>query len=88
VEECSCWNEKGYVYVCASSMLTMLLMLLRLSQEQRKSEKAALESVRRGDHRVMSIIVDGMDQNHCKVPYDGSQCAFNHALKQVIPYVF
>lgn len=45
--------------------------------------KAALESVRRGDHGIMSMIIDGMDQNNCKVPYDGSQCTFSNALKQV-----
>lgn len=43
----------------------------------------ALLSIKRGDHRVMSIIIDGMDQNNCKVPYLGSQDTFPAALKQV-----
>lgn len=32
----------------------------------------------------MSIIIDGMDQSHCKVPYLGTQSSFNHPLKQSI----
>lgn len=30
----------------------------------------------------MSIIIDGMDQNHCKCPYFGTQSTFPHPLKQ------
>lgn len=31
--------------------------------------------------RVMSIIIDKMDQSHCVVPYKGTQTQLNHALK-------
>lgn len=32
----------------------------------------------------MSIIIDGMDQSHCKVPYLGTQNSFSSPLKQCI----
>ena len=32
----------------------------------------------------MSIIMDGMDQNHCQVPYLGSQSKFGSPLDQGI----
>ena len=32
----------------------------------------------------MSIIMDGMDQNHCRVPYLGSQSKFGSPLDQGI----
>jgi hypothetical protein len=44
-------------------------------------------SVFRGDNRTMSIIIDGMDQNNCKVPYDGSQTSFSNSLKQVSSFL-
>lgn len=31
--------------------------------------------------RIMSIIIDKMDQAHCVVPYKGTQTQLNHALK-------
>jgi hypothetical protein len=43
----------------------------------------ALLSLQRGDHRVMSLILDGMDQSNCKLPHLGSQNSFPYALKQV-----
>jgi len=33
---------------------------------------------------VMSLIIDGMDQNHCKVPYLGGQDTFKDSIKQHI----
>ena len=33
---------------------------------------------------VMSIIIDGMDQGHCKVPYLGSADSFGEPLHQSI----
>jgi hypothetical protein len=33
---------------------------------------------------VMSIVIDGMDQSHCKVPYLGTQGTFPSPLKQCI----
>jgi len=32
--------------------------------------------------RVMSIIIDGMDQNHCRIPYYGNQHKFISPLDQ------
>jgi hypothetical protein len=37
-----------------------------------------------GDHSIMSIIIDGMDQSHCKVPYLGTQATFSNPLSQSI----
>jgi hypothetical protein len=37
---------------------------------------------------VMSIILDGMDQNNCKMPHLGSQDVFPAALKQVKHHIF
>lgn len=34
--------------------------------------------------RVMSIIIDGMDQNHCNLPHLGNQSSFENPLKQHI----
>jgi len=34
--------------------------------------------------RVLSLIIDGMDQNHSRIPYFGNQCAFASPLPQGI----
>jgi hypothetical protein len=34
--------------------------------------------------KVMSIIIDGMDQNHCRIPYYGNQHKFSSPLDQGI----
>ena len=41
--------------------------------------KKKIDSQQQGKNNVMSIIIDGMDQSHCKVPYLGTQvaCFFN-----------
>jgi hypothetical protein len=61
--------------------LTECSLMIECRYKERVKE--ALECVRRGDFGIMSIIIDGMDQNNCKVPYDGSQCTFTNSLKQV-----
>ena len=33
---------------------------------------------------ILSMIIDGMDQNHCRIPYLGSQTSFSSPLKQCI----
>lgn len=33
---------------------------------------------------VMSMIIDGMDQSHCRIPYLGTQHSFSNTLKQCI----
>lgn len=33
---------------------------------------------------IMSIIIDGMDQSHCRIPYLGTQSSFSSPLKQCI----
>jgi hypothetical protein len=38
----------------------------------------------RADPRVLSLIIDGMDQNHCHVPYKGTQASFSKPLKHGI----
>ncbi len=38
----------------------------------------------RTKERVMSVIIDGMDQNHCRVPYLGTQNSFSTPIKQII----
>lgn len=44
----------------------------------------AMESNATPKPKVMSIIIDGMDQAKCNVPYGGSQSAFSKALPQHI----
>jgi hypothetical protein len=34
--------------------------------------------------KIMSIIIDGMDQSHCRVPYRGTQDSFSKPLTQHI----
>jgi hypothetical protein len=33
---------------------------------------------------ILSMIIDGMDQTHCKIPYNGTQSCFSNPLKQCL----
>jgi len=44
----------------------------------------ALTSQNTSQPSIMSMIIDGMDQSHCRVPNLGSQSSFTSPLKQVI----
>lgn len=54
---------------------------------QERIEKALLSKAR-NDNRVMSIIIDGMDQSNLKIPHLGSQNSFPRALKSVSGCIF
>lgn len=56
--------------------------LERLKYKRRAAE--AIQSNSGPRPTVMSLIIDGMDQNHCKCPYLGSQSTFSHPLSQHI----
>ena len=53
-----------------------LFMLERMNYQENRA-KALLEP-----HRVMSLIIDGMDTQHSKVPHKGTQDSFGDALSQ------
>lgn len=72
-------ERKRYVTLDAS-----LFFVFIAACRYKERVEMALHSVKKGDNRVMSIIIDGMDQNNCKIPYLGSQDTFPAALKQVI----
>ena len=57
-----------------------LFNLERLKYKSRCDE--AIKSNARRKPSVMSLIIDGMDQNACKVPHLGGQDTFAHPLKQ------
>jgi hypothetical protein len=44
----------------------------------------ALSLTNQNDPRILSLIIDGMDQNHCHVPYKGTQASFSKPLKHGI----
>lgn len=49
-----------------------------------RRRNAAMKSVAAKNYDIMSIIIDGMDQQHCLVPNKGSQSSFKDPLKQMI----
>lgn len=59
-----------------------LFNLERLKYKQRCAEAVASNNLRFPS--VMSLIIDGMDQNHCRVPYLGGQSRFSSPINQHI----
>ena len=58
----------------------MLLCMLRYIN--RREEVFSEENMR--DPHILSLIVDIMDQNHCQLPWNGTQGSFAEPLKQKI----
>ena len=50
----------------------------------KKRVDKALQSLATGYPTILSFIIDGMDQGHCKCPFLGTQESFSHPLKQCI----
>ena len=59
-----------------------LFNLERLQYKSRCAE--AIASANSTHPNVMSIIIDGMDQNHCHIPYLGGQSRFPYPITQHI----
>ena len=58
-----------------------LFMLERMHYKNRVIE-ALMDNP--NDPQIMSIIIDGMDNNKCRCPYMGTQNSFSNALPQHI----
>lgn len=58
-------------------------MLVTIFRYKRRVARA-LADVNSPKPSILSMIIDGMDQSHCRVPYLGTQCSFSSPLKQCI----
>ena len=55
--------------------------------ERAEYKKRVLEAIldsKNPEPKVMSIIIDAMDNNKCRCPYTGSQKTFDKAIPQVV----
>jgi hypothetical protein len=57
-------------------------MFMLERQEYKRRASRAMTRENQLNPTVLSMIIDGMDQNHCKVPYMGSQQVFDDPAKQ------
>lgn len=55
-------------------------LILFLNTHGYRYKARCLEAMRSERGKVMSIIIDKMDSNHCKCPYLGTQVSFSHPL--------
>mmetsp|Transcript_23825 Transcript_23825/g.44243 ORF Transcript_23825/g.44243 Transcript_23825/m.44243 type:complete len:636 (+) Transcript_23825:356-2263(+) len=49
---------------------------------ERNEYKRRCDTALRNKNTIMSGIIDGMDQGHCRCPYKGTQNSFSHPLSQ------
>ena len=57
------------------------------SLERSEYKKKCLEAIldkKNEEPKIMSIIIDAMDNNKCRCPYFGTQKSFEYAIPQVI----
>jgi len=74
--DCSCWN------VLRESVLHLFIAILEVLTAfcVCRYKSRCLEAMRAEKGKIMSIIIDKMDSNHCKCPFLGTQVSFSHPL--------
>jgi len=68
-------------------MMMMMMMMCSVLLFPCRYKERIHEALRRNSGTrptVLSMIMDGMDQNHCHIPYAGTQQSFSNPLKQCI----
>jgi hypothetical protein len=65
-----------------SLTISKIMLLCMLRYINRREEVFSEENMR--DPHILSLIVDIMDQNHCQLPWNGTQGSFAEPLKQKI----
>lgn len=62
----------------------LIICFLHLYASYKNRVYKALQSNAKGDKKIMSIIIDGMDQSTCALPHLGSQDTFTSTVKMGI----
>lgn len=62
----------------------MIISYKQRCERAAESQRAAATASTCTSPKILSMIIDGMDQNHCHVPYLGTQQQFSSPLKQHI----